>query len=601
MPLSEDLLQPIAGTNPSGQNLRYVLYSSIKEARREDDEAPQGDWTHERKRADYSLVYRLCCDALANQTKDIQLVVWATEAALKLEGLPGLQTGLNLLAKLIDGFWDTLYPEIEDGDAGLRSGALDALGGKFSSQLLYLPLTRDGLNWLQYKDSRTIGYEADATGSDDKQRIREEALSDGRVSGEMFDAALSKTSRVFYEEQLNQVNACLAALETLNETCVARMGDDGPNFASLRDGLEDFRQVVTILLRQKREDEPETTREQPAASVMGESSEVEEGHGVSSSPSPTVPAIQPISKEPQDCADAIDRIILATHYLRRQDPANPMPYLVLRALRWGELRANVEDLDLFQLEAPSTEIRKRLRALLQNGDWQQLLDACEVAMALPCGRGWLDLQRYAVSACDNLGSSYTAVSTAILSTLESLLGDLPKLSQSSLNDETATANPETQSWLQELIDTKQRPLAQDLSVASDRIDTTSQGQKLAPDSYELAKDAASSGRPQEAIAILEREAAQERSGRGRFQRRVQLAQICMAAGYRSVALPILEALAREIDDRKLEDWEDPDLVIHALGLLYQCMDKLKSSTEQKEKIYARICRLGPVQALELAK
>ena len=43
MPLREDLLTPIPGDNPAGQNLRYApVYDKIKEARREDDEAPQG-------------------------------------------------------------------------------------------------------------------------------------------------------------------------------------------------------------------------------------------------------------------------------------------------------------------------------------------------------------------------------------------------------------------------------------------------------------------------------------------------------------------------------------------------------------------------------
>lgn len=391
-------------------------------------------------------------------------------------------------------------------------------------------------------------------------------------------------------------------LGSLESDSSSRFGDARPSFTGLRDGLEDLRQCVSVLLRRKREEEPEPRPAEPAEAAGGQGeSTVEEtlqDYRVAGSPSGPLLAV---SKEPENVSDASERILLAAHYLRREQPWSPVAYLVLRALRWGELRASVEDMDLSLLEAPSTEVRKQLRALLQNGEWEKLLDACEVAMASPCGRGWLDLQRYAVSACDGLGSSYTPVSAAILSALESLLSDYPQLSQSSLNDETPTANPETQSWLQELTETKQQPFAQDLSTMSGGTETASLSHKQAPDSYELAKQAASSGHPQDAIEILDREAAQERSGRGRFQRRMQLAQICMSAGYKTVAFPILEALAGEIDKRNLEDWEDPDLVIRALGLLYQCMEKLKCSTEQKEKVYARICRLGPAQALELVK
>jgi len=45
MPLRDDLLAPIPGAKPSGENLRYApVYDKIKEARREDDDAPQGEW-----------------------------------------------------------------------------------------------------------------------------------------------------------------------------------------------------------------------------------------------------------------------------------------------------------------------------------------------------------------------------------------------------------------------------------------------------------------------------------------------------------------------------------------------------------------------------
>ena len=49
------------------------------------------------------------------------------------------------------------------------------------------------------------------------------------------------------------------------------------------------------------------------------------------------------------------------------------------------------------------------------------------------------------------------------------------------------------------------------------------------DPGDIAMRAAREGRPQEAIEILTREAAAERSGRGRFQRRLQLAQLCIRA------------------------------------------------------------------------
>jgi len=54
MPLRDDLLNPIPGENPSGESLRYApVFDKIKEARRADDDAPQGEWQFERKTADY--------------------------------------------------------------------------------------------------------------------------------------------------------------------------------------------------------------------------------------------------------------------------------------------------------------------------------------------------------------------------------------------------------------------------------------------------------------------------------------------------------------------------------------------------------------------
>jgi type VI secretion system protein ImpA len=75
----------------------------------------------------------------------------------------------------------------------------------------------------------------------------------------------------------------------------------------------------------------------------------------------------------------------------------------------------------------------------------------------------------------------------------------------------------------------------------------------------------------------------------------------MASGYDAVALPILEEIAAEVERRKLDEWEAPDVVAHPLTLLYRCLAKLDRSPERKEQIYTLICRLDPIQALACMK
>src|ERR1700722_14733625 len=113
MPLRNDLLNPISEDKPSGENLRYApIYEKIKEARREDDDAPQGLWQRERKVADWVLTVKLISETLATKTKDLQLVVWLAEAMLKREGVAGLRETVDLAKGMLETFWDTLHPEL---------------------------------------------------------------------------------------------------------------------------------------------------------------------------------------------------------------------------------------------------------------------------------------------------------------------------------------------------------------------------------------------------------------------------------------------------------------------------------------------------------
>ena len=595
MSLRDDLLNPIPGENPSGESLRYApVFDKIKEARREDDDAPQGEWQIERKTADYPLVIKLAGEALATRSKDLQVAAWLTEAMLGKEGFQGLKAGLELIKALIENFWDTLYPELDDGDAEMRAAPLEWLGTRMEPALRSVPLTRTGANWFKFKESRTVGYEA-AADTDTKVEARNAAIAEGKMSGEEWDAAVAATPKAFYAAMEETLDGILEVVEMLGILGEEKFGDVAPSFGPMRTTVEEIRHTVHGLLQKKREVEPDEGAPAPATAEEPSGAE-EPAPGVA--PAKPKPRGGPIAAEPVDRDDAFQRVTTVAAYLRRNDPSSPLPYLLLRGLRWGELRAAGTDVDANLLEAPPTGARQALKKAANDSDWQQVLELGESAMGLPCGRGWLDLQRYVFRAANELG--YYQVASAIRAEVNGLVADYPALRQAGLLDDTPAANAETQAWLDEIAPAPPAEAAYTPEAMEDATEASWAAPGGGPeivDANDVAIQAARSGRPQEAIEILSREATAEKSGRGRFQRRLQLAQLCMSMGYERIAHPILEQLAAEIDSRGLEGWEAASTVAQPLALLYRCLEKLNTAPDLKQKVYDRICRLDPLQAL----
>lgn len=601
MPLRDDLLNPIPGDNPSGANLRYdPVYDKIKEARRVEDDAPQGDWQRERKVADYKAVMKLAGDTLAARTKDLQLGAWLTEALLHQEGFSGLRQGLDLLRGLIENFWDTLYPESEDGELELRAAPVEWVGTTLDRPLREVPMTRSGLSYFKYKESRTVGYEADAVDNDQKQQARAAAIADGKTTADDFDKECAATPTEQYEAWVAALDGATESLEALSTLCEQKFGNYAPGFSPVRAALEEVRHTVNSVLQKRLDQEgrrPAAEEEAPAEEYAGAESAAD-GSGAAAAPRKR----SVVGLEPVDADDATARLAAVARFLRQQDPYSPAPYLLLRGYRWGELRGYGSAPDLTLLLPPSSETRQNVRKLGLEANWAELLEAGETAMAQPCGRAWLDLQRYVVKAADDSG--YPAIAQAIRSELRALLQDVPELPTWTLMDDTPTANAETQAWLKELIapvEPVPAPVEDNFAVSSMEEspgETTATGEPAPPDTYTLALEAARNGHAPDAIQMLADEIPRQQSGRGRFQRKLQLAQICMMTGHEALARPILEDLAQAIEGHKLEEWEAPDVVAHPLALLYRCLSRLDGDAATKLKLYARISRLDPVQALE---
>jgi type VI secretion system protein ImpA len=239
--------------------------------------------------------------------------------------------------------------------------------------------------------------------------------------------------------------------------------------------------------------------------------------------------------------------------------------------------------------------------LLLDGRWNELLEACETVMTRPESRGWLDLQRYAVTACDNLGGEFETVGRAIRAELALLLRELPSLPDLSLMDDTGTANTETRQWLR---DEQLLPRTDDGEVVQDAESAATPRtpiRRMQSDAvYERAREAARSGQVKRAIELLSAEVERERSTRGRFMRRAQIATLMLDGGLDAPAQPILEELIGQIDAHNLEQWEAGEMVAQPLTLLFQCLTKLDLDADRRQEIYLRVARLDPLQAMNLA-
>ncbi len=634
MPLREDLLEPIPGDNPSGANLYYdKVFDQIKEARTEDtDTGPAGAWERTPKKADHILVIKLAGETLAKRSKDLRLAGWLIESHMKREGIALFNPSIELLSKLQEQYWDTFYPEIEeDGDIGLRISGVEGIVNRLDVLVRNAAITRSGLSMLQYKESRRVGFEPEAT-TPEKKAARADAIKQGLVTGEDFDLGFAATPKAFYVTTEVMLQEALVLLDDLGRFQEEKYGDDYPNMGKLLASIEEVKQVVSVLLNERRKTDPEVvevveppppepavaepeiitapapvqTAGAPVEAVPAPASTLQAAPPVLAPPPPVGPVVQ-LSSNPTTPGQAYTLILNCVEFLRAEDTQSPVPYLVCAGLRLGETRKQGADPPPDFAVAPTTETRQAMRRLVNEAKWDELMKLCVKTLAEPCARVWLDLQRYTWRAAKELRAE--AIALAVATTVRGLLLDLPGLRTWMLDDDTPVANAETQQWIDAEIlpppPVVEEPAPVEAPPTFAPTATSSNGahatEAKAPEIYDTATELLKRGKTGEAITLLVRDAELQPSGRKRFQRRVQVAQLCMVAKQDPIAYPVLMEIAHEIERRGLETWESGEMLAHPLSLLLQCLEQRKTSAEDKEALFERLCRLDPQAALGIRR
>jgi type VI secretion system protein ImpA len=332
----EALLVPIAGENPSGENLQYSgLHDEIREARRADDDLEQGDWKRDLKTADWRQVLSLSTEALTDKSKDLQICAWLAEALVKLYGLAGLRDGLRLMRGLHEQFWDTIYPEMDEGDLDARANAVAWMDRQTAIAIKSVQVTSasSGANfsYAQYEDSKQFEIPEDLSALSSEQIERLDALKaqiaeERKLTTDDWAKAKRTTRRAFFEELYALLDECWTEYQSLDRVMDEKFGRQTPGLGDLRKTLDGVRSLVGNIVKEKRVSEPYP--DELGQSAEGESEGDGGGAGYGS------PGANGSIKARQD---AFRRLTEVADYFRVTEPHSPVAYLVERAIKWGQM------------------------------------------------------------------------------------------------------------------------------------------------------------------------------------------------------------------------------------------------------------------------
>ena len=318
------LLAPISEDAPAGVWLRFEpVYDEIRHLREEDDPTlPQGIWERDLKRADWPGVAALCEEALAGTSKDLQIAAWLAEAWTRLEGFPGLERGLRLLAALCRDFWDDLHPALDEDGAEARLAVIEWAADRLPVKQapITAPATEDGASY-SWMDWETGAYLSNLARQDEDAAAQAE--EQGMVPQSRFLASLSLTPASRLKALAREIAAALAALRDLEKVLAERCGRQAPSLSGLESPLAAIQAFLSRVLEERGEKAP--AKAYAPGEWVSPELPVWEGEGASSGGS--------IASR----AEAYQRLTEASSYLLRTEPHSPVPYLVRRAIAWGNM------------------------------------------------------------------------------------------------------------------------------------------------------------------------------------------------------------------------------------------------------------------------
>ncbi|WP_299362943.1 type VI secretion system ImpA family N-terminal domain-containing protein [uncultured Paracoccus sp.] len=332
-------LAPLSVPDSAGLDLRNDMrFLALERALEGAARAVRADQLARGNTGDVALDWAKLLDeaaALAEEGRDLRLLVTAARIMTNLNGVAGLAEGLNLLASTVEDWWDNLHPAPREGRSG-RDAALRRINALYQIEnadagilgdLEFNTLLRPrGLPVVSGADlaagavTQAMLTAEGPTGLSAAEQEERAARHDARVVRVMTACRASRDLDPDAVAALETgLSAALEALTRLETALAARIGDDPPTrFSALRQMLQRMQATLASPAAQLA---PAPPVEQGA----------DEGIGPAQLPAggaaPGLPARLSSRREVETCLDLI------IGFYERNEPASPLPHLARRMKR----------------------------------------------------------------------------------------------------------------------------------------------------------------------------------------------------------------------------------------------------------------------------
>jgi type VI secretion system protein ImpA len=358
------LLAPIPGDAPAGVDLREDFspkspYYRLRDARAEARAAERTADAAEPDQAgggnqeavmppQWRSVRDVAIKVLTENSKDLEVAAWLTEALVRNDGLSGLAAGAKLIGGLTEAFWDSnLYPLPDEDGIATRVAPIAGLNGVGGDGTLTQPLRKVAL-W-QRPDGSKFGFwqyeqSVELAAITDPARL-EARLQAGVLPFEDMEREARSAGPTRWAALREETAETLQAWQAMSDVLDARAGADSPPTSRIRDLLQQMRDVAARYAPSGGEPAPSATSGAAASATAGRLS----GSGAAAGTD---------GGATRD--DMLRELARISEFFRRTEPHSPLAYTLEEAVRRGRMNWP----ELLEEIVPDPSVRSAIQTAL---------------------------------------------------------------------------------------------------------------------------------------------------------------------------------------------------------------------------------------------